>query len=61
LHSPQLLEGVSLLHARCIFHGDIKLGNILLRRNPDGSVTVALTDFGGSRVADANGHVVFDS
>jgi serine/threonine protein kinase len=57
----QLLQGVAILHSRNIHHGDIKPENILVRRSQDGTVSFALTDFGGSRVADANGHVAFYS
>jgi hypothetical protein len=41
-----IIEGVSAAHAAGVLHRDIKPGNILLARLPDGTVQPKLVDFG---------------
>lgn len=51
----QMIAGLSELHRRSIYHGDLKLENVLLRTNPDGhSVSVKLADFGLSGSVNDN-------
>ncbi len=39
-------ETIGAIHEDGVIHGDLKLGNILYRENPDGTVKVGVTDFG---------------
>lgn len=47
-----ILEGVAATHAAGVLHRDIKPGNILLSRTPDGSVVPKLVDFGIATVEE---------
>ncbi len=42
----EVAEALATAHAEGIYHRDIKPGNILLARQPDGSVRAKLSDFG---------------
>ncbi len=46
-----LLDGVLVLHAARVIHRDLKPGNILLRRSPDGRLHPVICDFGLSRIS----------
>ena len=45
----QTLDGIACAHARGIIHLDLKPGNLMLRRLPDGGVQVKILDFGLSK------------
>ena len=42
----QLLQGLSAVHAAGVIHRDLKVDNVLIRRNADSAATVVITDFG---------------
>ncbi|MDZ4798357.1 MAG: protein kinase [Bryobacteraceae bacterium] len=42
----QIAAGMAQAHRQGIVHGDLKPGNVLLARQPDGSVRSVVTDFG---------------
>ncbi|MFC5454104.1 serine/threonine-protein kinase [Prosthecobacter fluviatilis] len=42
----QTLEGMRAVHARGILHLDLKPGNLMVRRLPDGGLQVKILDFG---------------
>ena len=44
----QILKGVEYLHAHDILHRDLKVDNILYKKNNDGFVRIAIADFGYS-------------
>ncbi|MFT3925909.1 MAG: serine/threonine-protein kinase [Myxococcales bacterium] len=50
-----ILDGVAATHAAGVLHRDIKPGNILLARNPDGSVVPKLVDFGIATLEERRG------
>jgi serine/threonine-protein kinase len=50
-----LLDGVQLLHAARVIHRDLKPGNILMRRSPDGRLQPVICDFGLSRISPSRG------
>lgn len=45
----QLLYGLKYLAEHNILHGDLKPGNILVKREPDGTKSVHIADLGGAR------------
>ena len=47
--AKQIAEGVNALHARNIFHRDLKPGNVMLTRDEAGEVRPVLMDFGLAR------------
>jgi len=55
-----ILEPLAALHQARIVHGDLKLENVLVGRNPEGGVRITLIDFGTDRLRQrptvANGH-----
>jgi len=46
-----ILEGIAALHTHQIVHCDLKESNIFLKREPEGSYTVKIGDFGLSSLA----------
>jgi serine/threonine protein kinase len=50
----QVGKAILTLHACRICHGDIKLDNVLVVRNGDGSVVAKLADFGSSIIIQAD-------
>ncbi|XP_042211689.1 probable serine/threonine-protein kinase DDB_G0271538 [Homarus americanus] len=54
-----IAEGLAEVHSRGIIHNDIKVDNILLEKNSDGSYTSHFIDFGLSRVE--GGHLTLYS
>jgi tetratricopeptide (TPR) repeat protein len=55
-----ILEPLAALHAARIAHGDLKLENVLIGRDPQGGVRITLIDFGTDRLRQrptvSNGH-----
>jgi serine/threonine protein kinase len=45
----QIGKGVGMIHSKNIIHRDIKLENILLKRNSKGGYTCKIGDFGLAR------------
>jgi len=45
----QIVAGVAEAHRRGVVHGDLKSNNVILARNPDGSIRAVVTDFGLAR------------
>lgn len=45
----QISLGIKFLHLNNIIHGDMKVDNILIRRNENGVLTASITDFGLSQ------------
>jgi len=54
----QILEGIRFLHANGVIHRDLKPGNILMARRPDGSLVAKITDFGISKSSDSDDDTV---
>lgn len=50
----QIGKGVGMIHSKNIIHRDIKLENILLKRNSKGGYTCKIGDFGLARPIDDN-------
>ncbi|MCM1348299.1 MAG: serine/threonine protein kinase [Firmicutes bacterium] len=50
----QVLNGLKFLHENGVLHRDLKPGNILIARRPDGTLVPKITDFGISRQFDAD-------
>ena len=42
----QVCAGLAQAHRQGVVHGDLKCGNVLLARSPDGTTRVVVTDFG---------------
>lgn len=51
----QLCAGVAEAHRCGVLHRDLKSSNVILCRNPDGSVRAVITDFGLSGLAEQDG------
>lgn len=49
LIARQLCAGLAEAHACGVVHGDLKPGNVILTKAPDGSMRAAITDFGLAR------------
>jgi eukaryotic-like serine/threonine-protein kinase len=49
----QLCAGLAEAHRNGLIHGDLKAKNVILTKDPDGSVRAVITDFGLARRADA--------
>jgi serine/threonine protein kinase/tetratricopeptide (TPR) repeat protein len=47
----QLCAGLAEAHRNHIIHGDLKSGNIIVAKNPNGSLRAVITDFGLARSA----------
>ena len=55
----QLCAGLSQAHHQGVIHGDIKCGNVILSRSPEGSSRAVLTDFGLAKLKPSGGvHVM---
>jgi serine/threonine protein kinase len=50
----QILRGLEEIHANNIIHRDIKLENIMLRKNSKGGYLCKIGDFGLARPIDNN-------
>lgn len=46
----QILMALEVAHKRCVIHRDLKPGNIILSRDPDGHLLVKILDFGFAKV-----------
>lgn len=46
----QLCAGLAQAHSQGVVHGDLKCGNVILSRTPEGSPRAVLTDFGLARL-----------
>jgi tetratricopeptide (TPR) repeat protein/tRNA A-37 threonylcarbamoyl transferase component Bud32 len=51
----QLCAGLAEAHRRCVVHGDLKTGNVILAQDSDGSLRTVITDFGLARGQPARG------
>ena len=47
----QLCAGLAEAHRNHVIHGDLKTGNVILSRGPDGAMRAVITDFGLARAA----------
>jgi len=47
----QLCAGLDQAHRQGVIHGDLKTGNIILARSPEGRMRAVITDFGLARIA----------
>ena len=47
----QISAGVGQAHRQGVVHGDLKCGNVILGRAPDGRLRAVVTDFGLARIA----------
>jgi serine/threonine protein kinase len=50
-----LCAGLAEAHRLQVIHGDLKSANIILARNPDGTVRPVITDFGLARASSVSG------
>jgi tetratricopeptide (TPR) repeat protein len=50
-----LCAGLAEAHRNQIIHGDLKSANVILTRNPDGTLRAVITDFGLARAASVSG------
>jgi len=46
----QILMALEVAHKRCVIHRDLKPGNIILSRDPEGHLLVKILDFGFAKV-----------
>src|ERR1019366_135983 len=46
----QICAGLAQAHRQGVVHGDLKCGNIILARSPEGSMRAVITDFGLARI-----------
>ncbi|HEY5957694.1 MAG TPA: protein kinase [Polyangiaceae bacterium] len=53
----QLLSGLGAAHQAGILHRDFKSDNVMLRRDPSGSTTPVILDFGLAKVFNDNGRI----
>ena len=51
----QICAGLAEAHRHGVIHGDLKSANIILARNPDGSLRAVITDFGLAHGAMSGG------
>ena len=54
----QLCAGLAEAHRDGLIHGDLKAKNVILTKDPDGSVRAVITDFGLARRVDATTGIV---
>ena len=52
LVARQVCAGLEQAHRQGVIHGDLKPGNVILSKTPDGTMRAVLTDFGLARLAD---------
>ena len=50
----QICEALNYAHKAGIIHRDLKPSNIIIKKNPDGSETAKLVDFGIAKINDAH-------
>ena len=50
----QMADGLAHLHSRDIIHRDIKPANVLIQKEDDGYPTAKLSDFGLSKILEAD-------
>jgi serine/threonine protein kinase len=50
----EMARGLAHAHAQGVFHRDIKPGNVILAKQPDGSLVTKLLDFGLARLEQAS-------
>jgi len=50
----QLCAGLEAAHKQGVIHGDLKSGNVILAKTPDGSIRAAITDFGMARARESS-------
>jgi eukaryotic-like serine/threonine-protein kinase len=53
--AKQICAGLAQAHKQGVVHGDLKTGNVLLSKAPDGSVRAVITDFGLAKLAQSGG------
>ncbi|HEY1342935.1 MAG TPA: protein kinase, partial [Bryobacteraceae bacterium] len=51
----QICAGLAQAHRQGVVHGDLKTGNVMLGRSPEGGVRAVITDFGLAKMKDAPG------
>jgi len=48
----QICAGLGQAHRQGVIHGDLKCGNVMLARSPEGGVRAVITDFGLAKMKD---------